>query len=145
MAFGNAPVALWPGNFVEARTEDPDPVLTSAISSVFASVTARADSSLLNAIAVGWLPGSVADNLISNSLAGLEGHGGGTVTPQLLVWAKSPVALTPVMFSAALPVLLSVTLCGKLVDPTGVPVKVSVAGERTTTGPSCPVPERVMS
>jgi hypothetical protein len=32
-----------------------------------------------------WLPGSVADNLISNSLVGMEGNGtgGGTLTPQL--------------------------------------------------------------
>jgi len=58
-----------------------------------------------------------------------------------LFWAKLPVTVTLVMVSAALPVLLSVTACGALVDPTGVPVKVRVVGVRLTTGPNCPVPE----
>jgi len=63
-----------------------------------------------------------------------------TETPQLLVWAKSPLAATPEMVSAALPVLDRVTVCGALVAPTFVFVNVSVAGERLTTGASCPVP-----
>ena len=63
-----------------------------------------------------------------------------TLAPQVLVWAKSPLAATPVMFKAALPVLYSVTVCGALVVPTLVPVNVSVVGTRLTTGASCPVP-----
>jgi hypothetical protein len=63
-----------------------------------------------------------------------------TLAPQVLVWAKSPLAATLEMFRAALPVLVSVTVCGALVVPTFVPVNVRVVGARLTTGASCPVP-----
>ena len=48
----------------------------------------------------------------------------GTVLPLVLVSAKScafvPVMEMPVMFTATLPLLLSVTLCGRLLVPTGM-------------------------
>jgi hypothetical protein len=40
------------------------------------------------------------------------------VVPQVLVWAKSPLAVIDVIVSSSVPVLLSVTVCGVLVVPT---------------------------
>ncbi len=46
-----------------------------------------------------------------------------TALPQVFVWAKSllfvPVIAMPAMFSVALPVLVSVTVCRELVVATG--------------------------
>jgi hypothetical protein len=42
-----------------------------------------------------------------------------TLAPQVLVWAKSPLAAMVVMFKAALPVFVRVTVWGALVLPTG--------------------------
>src|SRR5713226_4780622 len=68
-----------------------------------------------------------------------------TELPQLLVWAKSPLAETLVRFSEALPVLESVTDCAALVVPTGWLAKVSEEAERLTTGAeaAAPVPVRL--
>ena len=43
---------------------------------------------------------------------------GATLGPQVLVWAKSPLAAMVVMFKAALPVFVRVTVWGALVLPT---------------------------
>jgi hypothetical protein len=40
------------------------------------------------------------------------------VLPQLLVWAKSPLAATLLIVRGAFPVLLNVTVCAVLVVPT---------------------------
>src|SRR5947199_59778 len=57
---------------------------------------------------------------------------------QVLVWAKSPalvpVTLTPLMFSAAVPLLVSVTVCAALVVFTVWSEKVSVVGLSVTAG-----------
>jgi hypothetical protein len=68
-----------------------------------------------------------------------------TELPQVLVWAKSPLAETPVRFSEALPVFASVTVCAALVVPTVWLVKVSEEAERLTTGAeaAAPVPVRL--
>src|SRR5258708_19868731 len=68
-----------------------------------------------------------------------------TELPQVLVWAKSPLAETPVRFSEALPVLESVTDCAALVVPTVWPAKASEEAERLTTGAeaAAPVPVRL--
>src|SRR5258708_4233899 len=57
-----------------------------------------------------------------------------TELPQVLVWAKSPLAATPVRFSEALPVFASVTDCAALVVPTVWLAKVSEVGETLATG-----------
>jgi len=41
-----------------------------------------------------------------------------TLPPQLLLWPKLALVVTPVMVSAAVPVLLKVTGCDALVVPT---------------------------
>jgi hypothetical protein len=41
-----------------------------------------------------------------------------TLSPQVLVWAKSPLTATLLMLSGAPPVFFNVTACGKLVVPT---------------------------
>jgi hypothetical protein len=41
-----------------------------------------------------------------------------SVLGQVLVWAKSPLAVIDVIVSGPVPVLLSVTVCGALVVPT---------------------------
>src|SRR5260370_710195 len=68
-----------------------------------------------------------------------------TELPQVLVWAKSPLAETPVRFSEALPVLESVTDCAALVVPTVWLAKASEEAERLTTGAeaAAPVPVRL--
>ena len=67
-----------------------------------------------------------------------------TELPQLLVWAKSPLALMAVILRAALPELLSVTVCGALVVPCAWLPKVRLTGERPATGPLAdPVPVRL--
>ena len=63
-----------------------------------------------------------------------------TLAPQVLVWAKSPLAATFVMFKMALPVLVRVTVWGVLVLPTACPVKVRLLGASMTTGASSPLP-----
>jgi len=64
--------------------------------------------------------------------------------PQLLVWPKSPLAAIPVMVSAALPVLESVTVCAALVEFNVWLANVNDAGERLAPGvPGAnPVPVR---
>ena len=57
-----------------------------------------------------------------------------TELPQVLLWAKSPLAAMLVIESAAFPVLLSVTLCGALVVFTAWAPKVRLVGERLTAG-----------
>src|SRR5258708_9997162 len=57
-----------------------------------------------------------------------------TELPQVLVWAKSPLAETAVRVSEALPVLGSGTDCAALVGPTGWPAKGSEEVERLTPG-----------
>ncbi len=68
-----------------------------------------------------------------------------TELPQVLVWAKSPLAETLVRFSEALPVLESVTDCAALVVPTGWLANVSEEAERLTTGAeaAAPVPVKL--
>jgi len=44
---------------------------------------------------------------------------GATLAPQVLVWAKFPLAAMVVMFKAALPVFVRITVWGALVLPTG--------------------------
>ena len=63
---------------------------------------------------------------------------------QLVVSAKSPLALTAAMPSAVLPELVSVTASGALVVPTGWPPKSRAEGDRLATGPSKnPVPVKL--
>src|SRR5580698_1500314 len=57
--------------------------------------------------------------------------------PQLLLWRNSALAAIELMLRA--PLALSVTVCGKLVVPTGCGPKVRLGGERVTTG-GVPVP-----
>ena len=52
-----------------------------------------------------------------------------TELPQVLVWAKSPLAEMLVMDKAALPVLESVTVCAALVGPTVWLLKFKLVGE----------------
>lgn len=59
--------------------------------------------------------------------------------PQLLVWAKSPLVAMLVMVSAAVPLLVSVTVCAAEVVPTFWPAKVRLAGESPAAG-AMPVP-----
>src|SRR5260370_9051623 len=68
-----------------------------------------------------------------------------TELPQVLVWAKSPLAETLVRFSEALPVLESVTDCAALVVPTVRLAKASEEAERLTTGAgaAAPLPGRI--
>jgi len=65
-----------------------------------------------------------------------------TLAPQLLVWPKLAVVAMPVMASAALPVLLSVTGCDVLVVPTLWLLNVRLAGETPATG-AVPVPVKL--
>src|SRR5438128_5108384 len=58
-----------------------------------------------------------------------------TLLPQVLVWAKSPLAVMLVTFRTPFPVLLRVTLCAALVAPVSCAANGSVAVERLTTGP----------
>jgi len=57
-----------------------------------------------------------------------------TLPPQLVVWLKSSLMKMLLMVSAALPVLLSVTVCALDAVPTSWPVNISVAGERVAAG-----------
>jgi hypothetical protein len=63
-----------------------------------------------------------------------------TLAPQVLVWAKSPLTATLVMFKVPLPVFVRVTVWGALVLPTAWPVKVRLWGTSVTTGASSPLP-----
>src|SRR5512135_1629617 len=57
-----------------------------------------------------------------------------TDAPHVLVWAKSPDAAIPEIESAAVPVFVSVTVCGAVVVCTGSPEKVRLAGASETAG-----------
>src|SRR5439155_19507578 len=61
-----------------------------------------------------------------------------TLLPQVLVWAKSPLAAMPVIFNAALPVFVRVTDFGVFV-PTTCDPKFKLVAERLTSALS-PVP-----
>ena len=63
--------------------------------------------------------------------------------PQVFVSEKSPLMLSPLMMSAAVPVFLSVTLCALLLVPTGSDEKVSEVAERLAPG-TAPVPVRLI-
>ena len=58
-----------------------------------------------------------------------------TETPQVLVWAYCALAVILVMVSAAVPELVSVTVCAALVVPTSWLVNVRLVGERLTLAP----------
>src|SRR5437899_400098 len=63
--------------------------------------------------------------------------------PQLLVWAKSPLATMLLMARVAVPVFDSVTVCAALVVPTVWLAKVSEVGERlAVVVGAVPVPVR---
>lgn len=53
-----------------------------------------------------------------------------------------PVNVAPLMESGAFPVLFNAKVCAALVDPTDVPEKVRLPGEKLTTGP-VPVPDKL--
>lgn len=53
---------------------------------------------------------------------------------QLLVWEKSPVAMTLLTTNGAVPVLLSMIEVGELLDPTSTPVKLRPTGKSVATG-----------
>jgi len=61
--------------------------------------------------------------------------------PQVLVWAKSPVIKTPVIVAVVSPELVNVTACAELVVLSGVPPKLSDAGDAVART-ACPVPLR---
>src|SRR5271163_1106610 len=68
---------------------------------------------------------------------------GATDVPQLFDWPKSP-GFAPVRvmlerFSAAVPALVSVTLCAALIVPTGLAAKTRFAADKLTAG-AAPVP-----
>ena len=67
-----------------------------------------------------------------------------TVTdePHVLVREKSPLAAMLLIFSAAVPVFLNVTLCEGLVVPTVCEPKLKLVDDRLTTG-SVPMPVRL--
>jgi hypothetical protein len=65
-----------------------------------------------------------------------------TLEPQVLVSEKSPLVEIPAMLRAAFPVLLSVTVWGLLLVPSGCAGKVKEVGERLTAG-AVPVPVRL--
>jgi hypothetical protein len=65
-----------------------------------------------------------------------------TLEPQVLVWEKSPLVLTPETVRFARPVLVRVTLWGLLLVPTACDANVKDVGERLTAGPP-PVPVRL--
>ena len=66
-----------------------------------------------------------------------------TVLPQLLVWAKSPFAVTLVKLSAAPPVLVSATACAALVVPTVWLPKLTLDGDKLTAAGVFPTPVRL--
>jgi hypothetical protein len=53
---------------------------------------------------------------------------------QLLVWEKSPVAMTLLTVSGAVPVLLTVITLGVLLDPTCTPAKLRPTGNSVAVG-----------
>lgn len=57
-----------------------------------------------------------------------------TLVPQLCVSAKSPEAAIDAMVRAALPELVSFTVCAALVVPSVCEAKVRLVGERVTVG-----------
>ena len=61
--------------------------------------------------------------------------------PQLLVCAKSPLAVMPVMLNGTVPLLVSVTDWVALVVPTGWLPKLGLVGDNVAAGP-VPVPDR---
>jgi hypothetical protein len=66
-----------------------------------------------------------------------------TLEPQLLTWAKSPEAAIEVRVSAALPELISVTVCAALVDPVASAAKNRLAGDTLAAGADAtPVPAK---
>jgi hypothetical protein len=67
---------------------------------------------------------------------------GARLEPQVLVWEKSPLAVMLAIVRVALPALLRVRLCGRLLVPTGCAGKVKEAGERLATG-AVPIPVRL--
>jgi hypothetical protein len=63
---------------------------------------------------------------------------------QLLVWLKSPVAVTPETDAALVPELVTVTVWAAELEPTTVPAKDRLAGAAPSTGPGAvPVPVRL--
>src|SRR5262249_52905143 len=67
---------------------------------------------------------------------------GASAFPQVLVWAKSPVTVTPEMAKGILPVFVTVTACTALVVPTSWLLKLSAAGV-TAAVATPPVPVRL--
>ena len=64
-----------------------------------------------------------------------------TEPAQVLVWAKSPVVVMVRGVRASLPVLVSVSVCGRLEVETVCPGKLRLVAERLTTGAGIrPVP-----
>ena len=74
-------------------------------------------------------PAAVGEN--DTAIVQFEPEATGEPQP-LLVTAKSPVAEADETFNVALPVLVTLTLCGRLVVPVASAPKLSVAGEKLT-------------
>ena len=62
------------------------------------------------------------------------------LVPQLVVSAKSPLAMMLVMFRTAPPVLVRITFCGGLVVLTIWLAKVKLDGRKATAGAADPLP-----
>jgi hypothetical protein len=54
--------------------------------------------------------------------------------PQVLVWEKSPLMAMLVIVKLAFPVLLTVTACGALMEPTNIPLKLRLLAESEAMG-----------
>lgn len=66
------------------------------------------------------------------------------VAPQVLVSAKSPLAVIDEIFSAPVPGLVRVMVCAALVEPTVCVPKVRLAGESDAPGAvATPVPDKL--
>ena len=69
---------------------------------------------------------------------------GERIAPQLLLWAKSPVATMLETLKGAPPRLLSVTDCAALVELTGWPGNPRLAPETEASGVAMPIPDNAI-
>jgi hypothetical protein len=145
-------VAVWPALIIEEAAQLPPagqfaPVAAARAKSVpvpvsetlcelLATLSVMARAAFRGPVAVGLKLTLMAQFDPATSVVGLVGH--------VLVWTKSPLfapdTAMPVIVSAALPVLVKVTLCAALVVPTSWPLNVRLVAEKPTAGAAAVVP-----
>jgi hypothetical protein len=117
-----------------AEDDDPDAIPTLKSWPVPAKLTVCGLPGALSVIVS--VPVRAPDAVGLNVTLIVQFPAAATLVPQVLLWAKSPLAAILVMVIAVPPEFSSFTVCALELEPTSWPVKVKVVGVSAASGPT---------